>query len=319
MDIVDLVEIAQASSGASRVEVAALEPADVSMEAVSSLAQLVAELVDNAAAFSEPGAPIRVTGVFQQDDYLLSISDSGVGIPDHLIAELNRTLQDPRSGSGPEPRLGIALIARLASRHGMSVQLVPGAPGTTARVTVPGPLVGRPASGNGTSTRSGDHRLPGRRRVGVGRSKPVASEPSIPTSRVGTVDLTELEGDMSQSSAVGAMSESRREAEEFLARVFAPLVKRPGMTERPAPRGPGAGSGNGPGRRPESRTGAPVPSTRNGTVTPLRVRVPGENFSHVDDERSTLAGEGAIDIRSALSKYEQGRRRAVNGGDQEVT
>ena len=107
------------------------------MQAVSGLAQLVAELVDNAVAFSEPDDTVRITGLFQEGDYLLSISDRGVGIPEHLITELNRVLEDPRAESGPQPRMGISLVARLASRHGIAVQLVPGVPGTTARVTVP--------------------------------------------------------------------------------------------------------------------------------------------------------------------------------------
>jgi hypothetical protein len=55
---------------------------------------------------------------------------------------------------------------------------------------------------------------------------------------------------------------------------------------------------------------APTTRQEGGTVTELRVRVPGENFALVRDEPSTVAAESAIDIRSALSRYEQGRRSA---------
>lgn len=308
VDIAELVEIALANSGARRVEVPALEPADVSMQAVSGLAQLLAELVDNAVAFSEPDDTVRITGLFQEGDYLLSISDRGVGIPEHLITELNRLLEDPRAESGPEPRMGISLVARLASRHGIAVRLVPGVPGTTARVTVPAALVSIPevAAEPPAPPAPSDHRLPARRQVGV-------ASPAGPGIDVGsghtTVDLSHFERDLSSHTGVVAMSdELRQEAEAFLERVFSPLVKRPGMTERPAPRS--SANGNGVARRPETRSEPAVAPPRAGTVTPLRVRVPGQNFSVVEDEQSTRAAEGAIDIRSALSKYEQGRRRA---------
>ncbi len=279
------------------------------MQAVSGLAQLVAELVDNAVAFSEPDDTVRITGLFDQGDYLLSISDRGVGIPEHLITELNRLLGDPSADAGPEPRMGISLVARLASRHGISVQLVPGVPGTTARVTVPAPLVSAPEVLPETP-KPPDHRLPGRRRVGVAPS--TLSDSHVVAGQERTVDLTRFERGLSPGPGVVAMSdEARQEAEEFLERVFSPLVKRPGMTERPAPRA--ATNGNGVVRRPDTRSEPVVAPPKAGTVTPLRMRVPGKNFSVVDDEQSTRAAEGAIDIRSALSKYEQGRRRAQEG------
>ncbi|HEU4894854.1 MAG TPA: ATP-binding protein [Acidimicrobiia bacterium] len=313
MDVSDLVEIALANSGKERVEVAALEPADISMEAVSGLAQLLSELVDNAIAFSEPDEKVRLTGLFQQDDYLLSVSDRGVGLPEHLIDELNRMLADPTAGSGPEPKMGIALVARLAKRHDIAVQLVPGVPGTTARVVVPGRLAARLAK-TSSSTPS-DHRLPARRSLGgpppSGSDMPAASE-----FEDGTVDLTRFEQLPARGAGIVAMTEdARREAEAFLEKVFAPLVNRPGMTERPAARGPM--NGNGALRRPEPRPESPAPGKPVGTVTALRVRVPGENFALVEDDPSTLAAEKAIDIRSALSKYEQGRRKALEGDSRE--
>jgi anti-sigma regulatory factor (Ser/Thr protein kinase) len=310
MDIADLVEIALANSGASRVEVAALEPADISMEAVSGLAQLISELVDNAIAFSEPDEKVRLTGLFQQDDYLLSISDRGVGLPDDLIDELNRTLEDPAAVSGPEPKMGIALVARLARRHEIRVQLVPGVPGTTARVVLPGNLVTKLAETPWQPPV--DHRLPARLPDGAATIEPALDAPVMTDDRPDTVDLTRLERRPAPGSGVVAMSESaRREAELFLEKVFAPLVNRPGMTERPTPRAPL--NGNGAIRRPEARPDSPAPERPVGTVTALRVRVPGENFSLVEDDPSTLAAEKAIDIRSALSKYEQGRRKAQEG------
>jgi len=309
MDVAELVEIALANSGGHRVEVAALEPAVISTEAVSGLAQLISELVDNAIAFSQPEEEVRLTGLFEQDDYLLTISDRGVGLSEVLRAELNRALDDPESGSGPDPRMGIALVARLARRHEIGVRLVPGVPGTTARVVVPGRLVSR--SADAPPPRPADHRLPARQ-----ESVPSSHEPISVSNGAGrepeTNSLSRYDRRLARGTGVVAMTENAKlEAEAFLERVFAPLVNRPGMTERPAPKGPV--SGNGTVRRPETRPDQSAPRQPIGTVTALRVRVPGENYDVVDDDQSILAAEKAIDIRSALSRYEQGRRKAQEG------
>lgn len=313
MDVAELVEIALANSGGHRVEVAALEPAVISTEAVSGLAQLISELVDNATAFSEPEEEVRLTGLFQQDDYLLSISDRGVGLSEDLLAELNRALDDPAAGSGPgpDPRMGIALVARLARRHEIGVQLVPGVPGTTARVVVPGRLVTRPA--DAASPPPADHRLPARQQVVPSSHEPIPAFSNGAEREPESNDLSRFDRRLAaHATGVVAMSESAKlEAETFLERVFAPLVNRPGMTERPAPKGPMSSNGAAP--RPEPRPDQSAPRQPIGTVTALRVRVPGENFALVEDDPSILAAEKAIDIRSALSRYEQGRRKAQEG------
>ena len=306
MDIVELIEIALANSDGQRVEVAALEPANIETEAVSALAQILSELVDNAIAFSEPGDEVRVTGLHEQGDYLISISDRGVGLPEHLIDELNRLLSNQRTSSGAEPKLGIALVARLANRHDIGVQLVPGAPGTTARVTVPGRLVGEPALDRDESrAESGEaraHRLPPR----SDRFDDVFAHGDEIDQ---TVDLTRFERGRQTGTGVVAMTEeAKRDAEVFLEKVFAPLMERRGVTERPTPT-PATASGNGN----HAETPAPPASheaPQSGTVTALRVRVPGENFSLVEDDASTMAAERAIDIRTALSKYAEGRSSA---------
>jgi hypothetical protein len=103
--------------------------------------------------------------------------------------------------------------------------------------------------------------------------------------------------------------EARREAEKFLERVFGPLVEGPGVTRRQQP------TANGNLAEPEREH---VPSDEReigGTVTALRTRVPGENFSLIEDDPSTVAAERAIDIRTALSRFEQGRRAAEERED----
>ncbi|HEX6301499.1 MAG TPA: ATP-binding protein [Acidimicrobiia bacterium] len=303
MDIVELVEIALANTDSRRVEVTALEPADVAIEAVSGLAQIVSELVDNAVAFS-PEDKVRVTGLFDQGNYLISISDRGVGIPDDLITELNRFLDDPDVVSGPEPRRGIALVARLAARTGIEVRLVPGVPGTTARVMMPGRLAKVPEKPEGAGEPERGHRLPPR--------QPFASPPDSDQVFASSVHVEDRVDPMrfehatrSGSGVVSMSEEARREAEAFLEKVFGPLIEGPGVSRRGEP--PVHGNSAESEREPLVSNGIEI----GGTVTALRTRVPGENFSLIEDDPSTMAAERAIDIRTALSRYEQGRQAAA--------
>jgi anti-sigma regulatory factor (Ser/Thr protein kinase) len=304
MHIVELIEIALANAKSRRVEVAALEPAELAMEIVSGLAQMVSELVENAIAFSEPQDKVRVTGLFDQESYLISISDRGVGIPEELISELNRILDDPHAAGGPEPAMGIALVARLAARAGLDVELAPGVPGTTARVTIPPRFVTRAGEAAGDPPEGG--RLPPR--PPFAPLEPELDEVAVQPGRVESwADPVESAMGHRHASGVVAMTEeARREAEAFLDRVFGPLVDGPEMTRRPKSRA----NGNDLTVEPASgREPGPV-SGEGGTVTALRTRVPGENFSLIEDDPSTVAAERAIDIRSALSRFDEGRRAA---------
>lgn len=121
-----------------RIEVLALEPARLSGGAVSDVIHLIAELLENAIQFSPPSEMIRVTGLFDMAGYQLAISDRGVGMSDARIAEMNRILDRPPAlGLSVDPTLGMHVVAKLAHRHGLDVELIKGVPGITARITVP--------------------------------------------------------------------------------------------------------------------------------------------------------------------------------------
>lgn len=300
MKVDELIEIAVANADEPRVEVVSLEPADIATEAVSGLAQLIAELADNALSFSEPEDAVRISGHFDRDDYLISVSDTGVGISEHFMKALNRALEDPRIHiGGPEPRLGIQLVARLAGRHGIQVRLVPGMPGTTARATVPARLVRRtetPGRYEPEQQVFAETRLPVREMA-------LAGAPRTRSSGLGTtIDLTRYESRAPLEVGAPAPEEpSTIDVEDFLERVFSPLAGGSVVVDRP------------PGRREEAtpprRHAGHEPGGRQWGTT-LRVRVPGENFSLPDDEPSTAAGEGAVDIRKALTSFDSGRQSA---------
>lgn len=121
-----------------RIEVLALEPARLSGGAVADVTHLLAELLENAIQFSPPSEIIRVTGLFGMGGYQLAVSDRGVGMSEARLAEMNRILERPPAlGLSVEPTLGMFVVAKLAHRHGLDVELIRGVPGLTVKVTIP--------------------------------------------------------------------------------------------------------------------------------------------------------------------------------------
>lgn len=138
----ELTDVVRAAVGEvdeyKRIELLAIEPAKLSGGAVSDVSHLLAELLENAIQFSPPSEAVRVTGLFDSNGYQITVSDRGVGVSDARIAELNRILDKPPAlGLSVEPTLGMYVVAKLAHRHGVTVELIKGVPGLTARVTVP--------------------------------------------------------------------------------------------------------------------------------------------------------------------------------------
>ena len=139
LDIGDVVRAALGEvDDYQRIEVLALEPVQVSGGVVTDLSHLLSELLDNATQFSPPADRVRVTGLFDSEGYLLTISDHGVGMTDVRLGEINQLLaKPPVLGLALDPTLGLYVVARLAARHGIEIRLVRGVPGITVRVTIP--------------------------------------------------------------------------------------------------------------------------------------------------------------------------------------
>lgn len=143
---IEMGEVVRAALGEvdeyQRIEVLAMEPSMLAGRAVSDVSHLISELLDNATQFSPPTKKVRVTGLFDDAGYVVTIADSGVGMSPERMAELNRLMENPPVlGLALEPTLGIYVVARLGLRHGIEVKLVPGVPGTTVRMTIPRDLL----------------------------------------------------------------------------------------------------------------------------------------------------------------------------------
>jgi signal transduction histidine kinase len=136
-------ELSQRDAPAGRgrpVEILTTGDAEVAGAAGIDLIHLLAELLDNAVAFSPPTAAIVVTGGADGDGYLIEITDRGFGMSSQEQAWANHRLA---SGGGPgdqaaADRLGLLVVARLARRNGFRVRLRrSGEGGVTAAVRVP--------------------------------------------------------------------------------------------------------------------------------------------------------------------------------------
>jgi Histidine kinase-, DNA gyrase B-, and HSP90-like ATPase len=118
----------------------------VPREAADDLANLLAELVDNATAFSAPETRVRVRGQRVGSGYVLDVEDHGLGMTDGELEAVNRLLAgDPAALDDPGQRLGARVAGRLAARHDVRVRLrrSPGG-GVTALVLLPERLVAPP-------------------------------------------------------------------------------------------------------------------------------------------------------------------------------
>ncbi|MEH0423086.1 nitrate- and nitrite sensing domain-containing protein [Streptomyces sp. B21-083] len=128
-----------------RVLVSPGPPVEVIGYIAGDLGRLVAELLDNATAFSPPHTQVVVGGARQPDGSLLiEIQDGGIGMSESELARVNRRMATDAATDAPASRqLGLFVVGRLAGRHGIAVNLSsqPGVRGLRARVLVPAKLV----------------------------------------------------------------------------------------------------------------------------------------------------------------------------------
>ncbi|MBK1787103.1 sensor histidine kinase [Prauserella cavernicola] len=117
----------------ARVSSVRLPEVRVQGAVVADLLHLLAELVDNATAFSPPDAPVTVRGNVVGKGVVVEVEDQGLGIEFEQRERLNETLRNPPAfqemALAGKRNLGVFVIGQLARRHGISVSLVESAYG----------------------------------------------------------------------------------------------------------------------------------------------------------------------------------------------
>jgi signal transduction histidine kinase len=103
------------------------------------LAQVFTNLLNNAAKYSEPGGTVTMTASRQDTDALVSVRDSGIGIPAEVLGQvfepftqIDRALKRSQGGLG----IGLNLVRRLVELHDGTVNVSSGGLGHGAEFTV---------------------------------------------------------------------------------------------------------------------------------------------------------------------------------------
>ncbi|HEX4704301.1 MAG TPA: nitrate- and nitrite sensing domain-containing protein [Pseudonocardiaceae bacterium] len=113
--------------------------------AAGDLVRLLAELLDNATAFSAPETPVTVASHrTRRRAIVIDIVDHGIGMSDEDLVRANEQLSRPAGVEGRvSRRMGLFVISRLANQHGIRVRLHGGQdiPGLRVTITVPVELV----------------------------------------------------------------------------------------------------------------------------------------------------------------------------------
>ncbi|MFI7616978.1 nitrate- and nitrite sensing domain-containing protein [Nonomuraea terrae] len=149
---VKLVDVARASlsevENYERVVLEVPEGVSIAGQAVNDVIHLLAEVVENALSFSPRETRVPVSGSrIDGGGIMLSITDAGIGMTQEELAQANERLAGSAAVDvSVSRRMGLFVVARLAHRHGIRVQLRPhGSGGLTAMVLIPESLLGTQA------------------------------------------------------------------------------------------------------------------------------------------------------------------------------
>ncbi len=281
----------------ARVTVRPVPEVAVTGPAVGDLIHLLAELIENATAFSPPTSRVEIGAEPVTNGLAIEIEDRGIGILPPILAELNARLTDPpdfatlaeRSGRLGDPgagaQLGLFVVARLAARHGVTVQLRRSAyGGTTAVALLPDDLltmVSDPAA------------LPA---GGTGDLFPLSS--ASPTAPRSTLDYTPMAG---QGDPLPSRRAPRMEDAEtaVIVATAGPALDPPATRSRT------------PGRHTRSEV---IDAVDDPDDLPKRVRQRdgGRRAAGTDRTETSTQGDGARSpeqVRAMMSSFQAGTDR----------
>jgi anti-sigma regulatory factor (Ser/Thr protein kinase) len=128
----------------NRVTLDIQQGVSVAGAAVSDVVHLLAEIIENATIFSPKDTPVQVTAQeASSGGVLIEVIDSGVGIPDDVLATVNERLDNPPVVDVSVSRhMGLFAVGRLAERHGIRIRLRARSPqGIIAMVWLPDPII----------------------------------------------------------------------------------------------------------------------------------------------------------------------------------
>lgn len=122
----------------SRVQIWAVPRVSVVGGSVADVIHLLAELVENATAFSPPSTKVQLKAARMRDGVLIEVEDSGFGMNEEALEEANRKIQSDKVDLLDAKQIGLIVVNRLRERQGLQVE-VRSSPngGVTAAVFIP--------------------------------------------------------------------------------------------------------------------------------------------------------------------------------------
>jgi signal transduction histidine kinase/DNA-binding response OmpR family regulator len=131
---------------------------------LARLAQVLTNLLNNAAKYTEEGGEIWLTSQMEDEWVVITVRDTGIGIPPHMLedvfdlfTQVDRTIDRSQGGLG----IGLTLVRQLIAMHGGTVEAHSEGIGSGAEFVVRLPLIkesisSQPecADGNGESAAS---------------------------------------------------------------------------------------------------------------------------------------------------------------------
>jgi CheY-like chemotaxis protein/anti-sigma regulatory factor (Ser/Thr protein kinase) len=118
------------------------EPVTVDGDA-ARLAQVVSNLLNNAAKYTDPGGEIRLTAELSYDEARIRVADNGIGIAGgdlRGIFELFNRVDRSQAYAGGGLGIGLTLARRLVEMHSGSLEASSGGPGRGSEFVVRLPL-----------------------------------------------------------------------------------------------------------------------------------------------------------------------------------
>jgi signal transduction histidine kinase len=179
-----------------RVELHSVSEIAVVGPTVEPLIHAVAELLDNATRYSPPQTRVHLTAVEVQAGIAIEIEDGGVSLSEEGRLRAERMLEEARAGIdlndlGETPRLGLAVVGRLARANNFQVALRPSAYGgvravlivpSDALTTAPATGIAHGIGAVGGPRAEGRRRLAPRPHLGGPRPSPTAPVPPARTA-----------------------------------------------------------------------------------------------------------------------------------------
>ncbi|MFC9302616.1 ATP-binding protein [Streptomyces albidoflavus] len=250
-------------SGYQRVRTHAASDVHVAGHAAEGVMHVLAELLDNATTFSPPNAEVHVYAEEVPAGLIVSVEDAGLVMSEVQLRRAESAVSgttDLASLSGT--RMGLAVVGRLARKHGLKVSFRPSARGGTGvLVLLPQDLLSRPTQAAGPTATVASPEA---------REHPFAGLPAAPAPAAPPVPAPAAEAETAVLPAAPAAKEPATapagdpdpyDSGAFRTVPYDPAAYRGGRED-----GPGAhtrpASDAEPGETPDGHARTPLPSRR---------------------------------------------------------